>query len=253
VPTGPGQLIAEGLVLPIQMLDFIVCGVVKSCGLDTTTEVVSIEEYGSSCFLIELRSDAAVGVLRNYMATSLTGTHLTCASQRRRSLWLIVADVSIRNKNHALKPEPGHPRIRWRQLSWPTRDANSGFRLFASSASSIDFSLAASLSTRNAPTAPLAHAAALADAAAADASLSSFVFAGASVGCARIPTDLASALRTQSICVCAAPLLMLTLQLPFAGQRAGHAALSHQEQGHCYPALRHHYRPRNQQGQRGPR
>jgi len=185
VPTGPGQLIAEGLVLPIQMLDFIVCGVVKSCGLDTTTEVVSIEEYGSNCFLIELRSDAAVGVLRNYMATSLTGTHLTY--------------VSIRNKNHALEPEPGRPRIPWRQLSWPTRDANSGFRLFASSASSIDFSLAASLSTRNAPTAPLAHAAALADAAAADASLSSFVFAGASVGCARIPTDLASALRTQSI------------------------------------------------------
>ena len=92
VPTGPGQLVAEGLVMPIQTLDFIVCGVVNSCGLDVATEVVSIEEYGSNRFLIELRSDAAVVALRNYMATSLTGTHVTY--------------VSIRNKNHAPTPNP---------------------------------------------------------------------------------------------------------------------------------------------------
>jgi len=47
VPTGPGQLVAEGLVMPFQTLDFIVCGVVKSCGLDATTKVVTHLAYVS--------------------------------------------------------------------------------------------------------------------------------------------------------------------------------------------------------------
>ena len=57
--------------MPFQTLDFIVCGVVKSCGLDATTKVV---------------------------------THLACALQRQCWVWLIVTDVSIRNKNPAPTP-----------------------------------------------------------------------------------------------------------------------------------------------------